>query len=284
MKLGIAVRTMGPQSTRETLLACALAAEAAGIDEIHVPDHIAIPPDDAEGSGGRYLDPLTALAWLAAKTERIGLATAVLILPYRPALPTAKAIATVQELSNGRFVALGVGVGWMAPEFRALGVPRSRRGADTDRTLAFLNDAFARDVVEQNGQKFLFLPRPKRPRILVGGAAPHALARATRYGDGWMPMAVKPAQIAADAARLRDLFAQAGKPAPEIAVMTRLPLEDPERAADLVRAFGEAGATGLVHGSRYADASEFSREAAALALCRSARMPRERRHEAGDLG
>ena len=84
---------MGPQSSREALLACALAAEAAGLDEIHVPDHIAIPPDDAEGSGGRYRGPLAALAWLGAKTERIGLATAVLILPYRPALPTAKAIA-----------------------------------------------------------------------------------------------------------------------------------------------------------------------------------------------
>ena len=283
MKLGIALRTMGPQSTRETLLACALAAEAAGLDEIHVPDHIAIPPDEAEGSGGRYLDPLTALAWLAAKTERIGLATAVLILPYRPALPTAKAIATVQELANGRFVALGVGVGWMAPEFRALGVTRTRRGALTDQVLAFLNDAFADDVVEHNGQKFLFLPRPARPRILVGGAAPHALARATRYGDGWMPMASKPAQLAADAARLRDLFAQAGKPAPEIAVMTRLPLEDPARAAELVKEFGEAGATSLVHGSRYADAPEFGRHVAALARCRSARMPSERCQPAGEF-
>src|SRR5882672_12177663 len=128
MKLSISLRTMGPESTAETLGACALAAEAAGLDEIFVPDHIAIPPDDAEGSGGRYLDPLSALAWLAARTQRIGLGTAVLILPYRPALPTAKAIATIQELSGNRLTALGVGVGWMEPEFRALGVPRARRG------------------------------------------------------------------------------------------------------------------------------------------------------------
>ena len=256
---------MGPESTRETLLACARAAEAAGLDEIHVPDHVAIPPDDAEGSGGRYLDPLTALAWLAAKTERIGLATAVLILPYRPALPTAKAIATVQELSNGRFVVLGVGVGWMAPEFRALGVPRARRGALTDDVLAFLNDAFASDVVERNGQPFLFLPRPVRPKILVGGAAPHAFARATRFGDGWMPIGTKPAELAPQVAELRARFAAAGKPAPEIAVMTRLPLEDPARSAELARAYREAGATRLVHGSRYADAAEFSRHVEALA-------------------
>jgi probable F420-dependent oxidoreductase len=265
MRLAISLRTMGPQSTRETLAACAYAAEAAGLDEIFVPDHIAIPPDDAEGSGGRYLDPLTALAWLAARTERIGLGTAVLILPYRPALPTAKAIATIQELSGDRLTALGVGVGWMEPEFRALGVPKQRRAADTDAVLEFLVRAFANDVVERNGQPFLFLPRPMRPRILVGGAPPHALARAARFGDGWMPIGSKPADLGPHVSRLRELFAAAGKPEPEIAVMTRLPLEDPARAADLARAYAELGATRLIHSNRYADATEFARSADAIA-------------------
>jgi probable F420-dependent oxidoreductase len=269
VKLGLALRTMGPQSSRETLLACALAAERAGLDEIFVVDHIAIPPDDAEGSGGRYLDPLAALAWLGAKTERIGLGTAVLILPYRPPLPTAKAIATIQELCGGRLTALGVGVGWMEPEFRALGVERSRRGALTDRALAFLNDAFARDVVKLNGQEFLFLPRPPRPELLVGGAAPHALARATRFGDGWMPMAMKPEALAPQVARLREQFEGAGKPAPSVAVMTRLPLEDPARALELAAAYRDAGATRLVHGGRYADAAELERSAGALAGLRA---------------
>jgi probable F420-dependent oxidoreductase len=265
MKLGIAIRTMGPQSTRETLLACARAAEAAGLDEIHVPDHIAIPPDDAEGSGGRYLDPLTALTWIAAKTERIGLGTAVLILPYRPALPTAKAIATLQELSNGRLVALGVGVGWMAPEFRALGVPKEQRGALTDDVLGFLRDAFEHDVVERNRQKFLFLPRPARPRILVGGAPPHALERAAKYADGWLPIGTKPAELGAHVATLRALFAAARKPEPEVAVMTRLPLEDLAHAREIARAYDDAGATRLVHGNRYADAAEFAAQAEKLA-------------------
>src|SRR5258706_4605285 len=177
MKLGISLRTMGPQSTAETLGACARAAEAAGLDEIFVPDHIAIPPDDAEGSGGRYLDPLTALAWLAGSTQRIGLGTAVLVLPYRPALPTAKAVATVQELSGGR-LRLGVGVGWMDAEFRAVGVPRSERGRRSDETLAFLRACFEHDVVESHGQRFLFLPRPPRPPIYVGGIGEAALRRA----------------------------------------------------------------------------------------------------------
>ena len=278
MKLGIALRTMGPQSTRETLAACAREAEAAGLDEIFVVDHLAIPQDDAEGSGGRYLDPLTALAWLAAKTERIGLGTAVLILPYRPALPTAKAIATLQELAGGRFTTLGVGVGWMAPEFRALGVPRAERGARTDDVLAFFHDAFSNDVVERNGQKFLFLPRPPQPSILVGGAPPHALTRAARFANGWMPMATKPAQLVPACARLRELFRAASKPTPEVAVMTRLPLEDPARAADLAVAYREAGATSLIHGSRYADAAEFARDVEGLARIAT------RRHAGGEIG
>lgn len=151
MQLGVVVRNMGPQSTVETVRAAARAADAMpAIADVWVTDHIAIPPDDAEGSGGRYLDPLATLAFLAGTTSRVGLGTAVLVLPYRPPLPTAKGVATVQELSGGR-LRLGVGVGWMAAEFRALGVDRARRGARADETLAFLGRCFADDVVEANG-------------------------------------------------------------------------------------------------------------------------------------
>src|SRR5438132_6415666 len=179
LKLGMYVRNMGPQSTRPTLLACARAAEAAGIDDLWVTDHIAIPPDDAEGSDGRYLDPLATLAFLAGVTTRVGLGTSVLVVPYRPPLPTAKLVSTVQELSGGRLL-LGVGVGWMAAEFRALGIDLGRRGRITDETLGFLDRCFADDVVEANGQPFLFRPRPTRPPLFIGGAPPHAFRRAVR--------------------------------------------------------------------------------------------------------
>jgi probable F420-dependent oxidoreductase len=265
MRLGVAMRSMGPQSEPDVFLACARAAEEAGLDDLWIQDHVAIPPDDAEGSGGRYLDPLTALAWLAAHTRRIGLGTGVLILPYRPALPTAKAIATVQELSGGRLL-LGVGVGWMKPEFRALGVPRERRGALTDEVLDFLERCFADDVVEAHGQPFLFRPRPPKPPVFVGGAPPHALERAARHADGWLPMALSPEQLAEPVATLRALARDAGRPAPQVVLMTGLPLDDPARAADAACAFREAGVTGLVHGSRYADADSFRRTAETLAL------------------
>ena len=164
MKFGIALRSMGPQSEPEMLLACAQAAEAAGLDDLWVQDHLAIPPDDAEGSNGRYLDPLATLAWLAGQTESIGLGTGVLILPYRPPLPTAKWVATVQELSGGR-LRLGVGVGWMKAEFRALGVARERRGRITDETLEFLQRCFGR----RRGRS----PRPALPVPAATEATAH---------------------------------------------------------------------------------------------------------------
>jgi probable F420-dependent oxidoreductase len=268
MKLGGVVRNMGPESTREMLVACARAAERAGLDDVWVVDHVAIPPDDAEGSGGRYLDPLATLAFLAAATERIGLGTAVMILPYRPPLPTAKWIASVQELSGGR-LRLGVGVGWMPAEFRALGVDRKRRGALADETLGFLRSCFdsgaAGDVVVANGQEFLFRPRPPRPPIFVGGAPPHALSRAIRFGDGWMPMGVDPEKLRVPIAELRRLAAESGRPAPEVVAMGRLPIEDPARAAEQLGLLSQIGVTRLVHAERYRDAAAFERIAERLA-------------------
>ena len=142
MKLGLYLRNMGPQSTRTLIAEAARAAEEAGIDDLWVADHLALAPEDSQGSDGRYLEPLATLAFLAGITERVGLAVGVLIVPYRPALLTAKWIASIQELSGGRLI-LGVGVGWMEKEFRALGVDPRRRGATTDRTLAFLHACFA---------------------------------------------------------------------------------------------------------------------------------------------
>jgi len=266
-KLGLYLRNMGPQSTRDTLLASAQAADTAGIDDLWVADHIAIPPDDAEGSGGRYLDPLATLAFLAAATTRISLGTGVLVLPYRPPLATAKWIATIQELSGGRLL-LGVGAGWMQAEFRAVGVDLRRRGAVTDETLAFLRRCFAGDVVEANGQPFLFLPRPARPPIFVGGASPHALRRAVEYGDGWMPVGADPDTLQAGVTALRAAAAAAGKPTPEVVAVSRLPLNDRAQTRDALQRCAALGATRVVHGGRYADAAEFAAAAEALAAAR----------------
>ena len=268
VRLGVVVRNMGPASTPGTLAAAARAADAApAIADVWVTDHIAIPPDQAEGSGGRYCDPLATLAYLAGLTTRVGLGTSVLVLPYRPPLPTAKWIATVQELSGGRLV-LGVGAGWMAAEFRALGIDPRRRGALTDDTLAFIDRCFAADVVEANGQPFLFLPRPPRPPIFIGGHSPRAFRRVIEHRAGWLPMGLAPDVLAPAVRDLRARAAAAGAPAPEVAVLTTLPLADPPAAHDALAAYAEAGATRVIHGARYEDAAEF--EATLARLVRAA--------------
>lgn len=260
MKISMYLRNMGPQSDPDSLVECATVAEAAGVDTLWLADHIAIPPDDAEGSGGRYLDPLATAAFLAGRTKSIRVGTGVLVLPYRPILPTAKWIATIQELSANRF-RLGVGAGWMAAEFRAVGVDQSRRGRITDEYLDFLGRAFGNDVVEANGQPLLFFPRPPRPQILVGGAAPHALRRAARYGDGWMPFGRRK-ELAPQIAELRRQFAERDKGCPEVVLITTLPTGS-ERSSEL-EALAEIGVTEVVHAWRYRDAVEFADVARSL--------------------
>ena len=260
MRFGFALRLMGTAANAAVLRESARRAEEAGLDALWVPDHIAIPPDDTEGSGGRYLDPLTSLAWLAAATERIRIGTAVLILPYRPPLPTAKAIATVQELSGGR-LELGVGVGWMKAEFRAVGVDRRRRGRVTDETLTFLRDAFDAedDLTSSNGQPFVFRPRPARPRIWVGGAPPHALERAARLGDGWMPMNDDPAALKPAIEELHARFADAGRGTPQIAAFGALGRRSAAQDMDRLDGLAALGVTEYIHGARYHDLGGFLR-------------------------
>lgn len=269
MNLGITVNSMGPGSNRDLMVGCAQAAERNGLDDLWVQDHIAIPPDDAEGSGGRYLDPMTTLAYLAACTKEIGLGTGVLNLPYRAPLPTAKAMATVQELSGGR-LRMGVGVGWMDAEFRALGISRADRGRLTNEGLAFIHRCFEADEVEANGQPFLFLPRPERPSIYIGGAGLHALERTVAYGEGWLPMGGDPGKLREPIQRLGEMAATAGRAKPEVKVMTALPLSTPQEAVDRASAMLEVGVTSIIHGARYAELSEFEDLAARAAECKSA--------------
>lgn len=257
MKIGLHLRNSGPLATRGLLRDCARIADGmAGIADLWVFDHIAIPPDQAEASGGLYIDPLATLAFLAGITERISIGTRVLILPYRPPLPTAKWIAGIQELSGGR-MRLGVGAGWMAEEFRALGVDRSRRGEITDDTLEFINRCFASDEMEANGQRFLFRPRPAKPPIYVGGQPPHALRRAALHGEGWAVPSRETAEIREPAAELRKLFRDAGKPDPEILVQLGASVDDIGGLRDRIGALGDIGVTRIAINAPYESADEF---------------------------
>ena len=269
MKIGLSLRNFGPESTRGLIAEAARAAEEAGADDLWVADHLALAPEDSEGSDGRYLEPLATLAFLAGITERVGLGVGVLIVPYRPALLSAKWVASIQELSGGRLI-LGVGVGWMDKEFRALGVDPRRRGALTDEALSFLHRCFERDEVEANGQRFLFRPRPPRPPIIVGGAPPHAIRRAVRFGDGWMPTAMHADVLESGIASLREGMAAAGRPEPEVVLLQTLPVEDDARLSARLGELAALGVTRAVHPWRYRDAEEVARVAARLVAARNA--------------
>ncbi|MBT8446453.1 MAG: TIGR03619 family F420-dependent LLM class oxidoreductase [Gammaproteobacteria bacterium] len=249
------LRNMGNTAGRGTVVEVAQAADAAGLDSLWVFDHVAIPPEESEGSGGLYLDPLATLAFIAGCTERIGLGTGVMVVPYRPALLTAKWLASIQELSGNRLL-IGAAPGWMEAEFRALGVDRSRRGKITDDTLAFIHECFAADIVTANGQEFIFKPRPARPPIYIGGNAPHAIDRALALGDGWIPIGKQPEELAPVIADYRARAAEAGKPDPEIVSFSQINTDDPAEAQATVDGFAQAGVDRLVWICRYETAAD----------------------------
>jgi probable F420-dependent oxidoreductase len=138
-------------------------------------------------------DPLLWLAFMAAATERLRLATGILILPQRNPVVLAKEVATLDHLSGGR-VDLGVGVGWLKEEFAALGVPWERRGARTDEHIAVMRALWDGDHVDFHGDFFDFddvssNPKPANGRvpIHIGGHSRAAAERAGRLGDGFFP-------------------------------------------------------------------------------------------------
>ena len=259
MKIGTTIRNMGKAATRDTVLSCAQMAEEASLEHIWVVDHMAIPPKESEGSDGIWLDPLAVLSFFAAATTKIKIGVSVLVLPYRPALPTAKWIASIQELSNERLL-LGVGPGWMEAEYTILGVEKKRRGKITDEVLDFLRECFKpeSDVVNLNNQEFYFRPKPKCPPIYVGGMTEAALRRVIARGEGWIPVGLDPDKIEPLATKLKELSDAAHKPVPKIMLLGALPEEESKAVDDLAKC-REFGATDYIQASRYSDIEEFEK-------------------------
>lgn len=193
-----------------SIIDLAVAAEAAGLDQVVLTDHVALaddvsaypasiafpyPPDEP------YPDPLVTLAAIGARTERIRLSTGVLIAPLRPAVLLAKMAATVDALSGGR-LDLGVGTGWLAAEFDALGVPMDGKARRMEEYIAACQTlwqdrpaSFSASTVEFD--KLYCSPAPANGRsipVWFGGGANLATARRiATYGDGWLPVGVPPA-------------------------------------------------------------------------------------------
>jgi alkanesulfonate monooxygenase SsuD/methylene tetrahydromethanopterin reductase-like flavin-dependent oxidoreductase (luciferase family) len=153
----------------------------------------------------------------------------------------------------------------MEAEFKALGIDRSQRGKITDETLAYITACFDAegDEVTTNGQTFLFRPRPQKPPIYVGGQAPHALRRATQFGDGWAVPSGAPDELRTPIAELHRLFGEAGKPAPEILVQIKTSPDELNDTgglsdvADRIKALADVGVTRVSLGISYETVEEF---------------------------
>jgi probable F420-dependent oxidoreductase len=181
----------GPNIEPERLRDRARRAEEAGFESLWVGDHVALPSDAPDSATEPRLEAITALTYLAAVTARVRLGVAVLVLPQRQPVLLAKQLASLDTLSGGRLT-VGIGVGYVAAELAAFGVPLADRGALTDEHLDAMLALW--DHADRFDGRFVSfagvaahpgpLQRP-HPPIMVGGHSPAAVARAARVGDGW---------------------------------------------------------------------------------------------------
>jgi probable F420-dependent oxidoreductase len=193
MKFGLHGINIGSYSSPELMTEVAQAAEAAGFDSVWTGEHTVLPERGwYMPAASLFLDSLVALTYLAATTSTLKLATGVLILPQHHPLVLAKAIASLDHLSGGRVLA-GFGVGYLQPEFQALGVPFEDRGARTEEYLEAMLAIWSQDEPQYDGHYVSFkqvqaYPRPLQqpsPPIIFGGSALPALRRTLQYAHGW---------------------------------------------------------------------------------------------------
>ncbi len=182
-------------ATADAIATVSQRAEAAGFHAVFVTDH-PFPSAKWLSRGGHHsLDPFVALSFAASATSHIRLQTNLLILAYRNPFMAAHSLATLDSLSGGRLI-VGVGAGYLEPEFAALGASFADRGARTDEALTAMTAAWTGMPVAMTGTGFsstdnVLAPVPAqrpRPTILIGGNSTAAIRRAVTMADGWIPM------------------------------------------------------------------------------------------------
>ena len=243
MEFGFGVPSRGPLASLENIVALAQKGEELGFDIITVSDHIVVPneidsiyPYNDTGEftssqSGEYMEQLTTIAYLAGVTSRIRLLTAVMVLPHRSPVLTAKMLATIDVLSQGRLI-VGCGVGWMEEEFEAIGAPPyAERGAVGNEYLRVFKELWTSDDPSFDGEyasfsNIAFAPKPVQqphPPLWIGGESPPALRRAGQLGDAWYPICSNPQfpvgtleQFADYQARVRRHAERAGRDSDEL--------------------------------------------------------------------
>ena len=291
MEYGFTVPTRGPLANRDDIGTIVQRGEELGFDIVSVSDHIVVPRSiDSRypysetgafvgGESGECMDQLAALSFLAGITSTARLLTAVMVLPHRSPVMTAKILATVDVLSKGRVI-VGCGVGWMREEFEAIGAPPyDERGAVSDEYIRIFKELWTNDNPAFEGKyasfsNITFAPKPVQkphPPIWIGGESPPALRRAATLGDAWYPIGSNPRftvgtpkQFAEYLSRLHSNARKAGRNPSEIDLAysanwyndreaKALPDGErrsftgaPEQVADDIKAFEELGVRHLM--------------------------------------
>ncbi|MCH8813575.1 MAG: LLM class F420-dependent oxidoreductase [Chloroflexi bacterium] len=204
MEFGIHLLQAGHLATREANLAFSRRAEDLGFHSLFAAEHVILPRHHTSRYPGNpsgefpfppdlpFLEAISLLTFVAAATERIALGTSVLALPMRNPGLTAKSLATLDVLSNGRLI-FGVGSGWLREEFEALNVPFDHRGDRLDEGLEIILSCWTQDNPEFKGRFYSlsdvgFYPKPLQkptPSVWIGGWSDRALRRAAKYANCW---------------------------------------------------------------------------------------------------
>jgi len=183
MKIGMVSLGIGPFSAPDVMTHVACTAERCGFESLWAPDHAAIPDPhqskcpytpDGEIPGGPnapLVEPISALSFMAGLTSKIKLGTGIMILPQRHPLYVAKEVATLDLISGGRMI-LGIGSGWCAEEFAALGLDFHQRGKRTDEALQALRVLWREDPSTFGGTHFNFERIRSFPKPVQGGGVP----------------------------------------------------------------------------------------------------------------
>lgn len=260
MKLGIVPINIGVQSGVQ-MIENAQAAEAAGLESVWTFEHVIIPVDydskypySADGKMGAppetiMVDPLIALTAIAAATTTIRLGTGVNILSQVNPLLLAKQAASLDFVSNGRLM-LGLGIGWLKEEFKAMGTPFEKRGARFDDYVAAMRKVWSGEVVEHDsefldwhGFKSYPLPVQNPLPIHIGGNKGKAFARTAQLANGWFAPSANPDEIAPQLEALKAECDAAGRDFAELEITA---MWMPQIGSDTVKRMEDIGVHRLV--------------------------------------
>jgi probable F420-dependent oxidoreductase len=258
MKIGYFSVGVGPTTNPQWLRTAATTAEKLGFATIWAPEHVVLVEEyksrypyttgDFPGPANAAIaDPFPTLAYVAACTSKIRLATGICIVPEHNPMVLAKTIATVDRLSAGRFI-LGVGIGWLAEEFQALGIPFERRAQRTREYIEVMRKLWTEKHSSYRGEFVNFTnafsnPKPANAKgvpVWFGGESGPALRRVAEYGDGWLGFKLSPDAAAAKIRRIEELLKAVGRTRSDV-YLTVSPYTDPIKPDDLKR-YRDAGA------------------------------------------